>query len=471
MLAITQPTMAADAPAPPETATPQSATPPAEQAHLSYMNYTLTADWYSLDWAHQQVDAKGHVIITLPQGTFYADSAFYDAKQQKGDLLNVAGTIRVFHFSARQVKIPNKKTIFLDDVALTTCSNPHPHYRLLAHKMDVYAGGPMSAQNVTLEIGGHKTITLPQFHQDPNNRDDLLATPMQFGGHSALDGYFILAQYNYDLRPDAVLTVSGRLGTENLFRGGLFLHRSFYLPGQTAPSRITIGVTRKEDVANRLIDTGPAEASFSLSQLSVSRLPCAQVDLAPIPLPGPLQHFSVVFSGGAGIYNEQPTGITAARAQISSIFSSPLFPIGPLLLSGQFGARAANAEEQTNLAALSQVTLATRPTSPLYYSVSYNHRASWGHTPFLFDRVQVPDEIAGDMELPIVHDTFAVGLWNSYDLRAKRHRNFGVAAIFHTDCLSYGINYDLSARSIGFGLVLNALGNFHHHSSGIGFTQ
>ncbi len=439
-----------------------------------YGDYFITADHIDFNVETQLVEAKGNVHLKSPDGVFTATEATYDPRTKKGELRDAAGGFQPYLFSAREVHYNSKDVMHIDDAALTTCVEKHPHYRFIARRVDVYPNSEMVAHHVTLEVDGHRTITLPLIHGNPlePDRANAIAHPSQYIGTSELDGYFVATRYSVDFNRSTRIALEGRVGTANLFRGGIYLRHDFTLPGQTRPSQVAFVVSRKEDVENRMVDGDNVTFPFSLGQLALDRTPGVQVALAPLPLPGKLHPFTITLGGSAGYYREEPTGVSFARGQTTAIVSTPVLRMGPLNLYGQYGAATSVAGGLLHLAHAGVITLETAPTFPIYGCLSFERRREAGATPFIFDRVLVPDELISEVEVPIVPGgLFRVDLWNRLDADTRKFRDLGASLILHTDCISYSLSYNLAAKAISGGIVLNAMGNFHHGVGGVAFTQ
>jgi hypothetical protein len=443
-------------------------------ATATYGDYIITADHISFNTETQIVVAKGNVRMKTPDGIFSAVEATYDTKTRQGVLTDATGGIQPYIFSARQVHYGGDTTMHIDEASLTTCVQQHPHYRLIARRVDLNKNGDIVARRVTLEVGGHRTITLPVIHGNPLEREraNAIAHPSQYVGTSALDGYYMATRYQADIDRDTIVSLEGRVGTENLFRGGVYLRHAFTLPGQTGLSHAAVMVTRKEDVENRMVEGGREAINFPLEKLAISRQPGIQVALAPLPLPGSLKPFSVSLGGSAGYYREEPTGIGYARGQLQAVVNSPLVKLGPANLFVQYGAATAMAGGLLHLSHAGAITLETRPDFPVYGCLSFVRRREAGHSPFTFDRVLIPDELISEVEVPLVPGgLFRLNVWNRLDTGTKKFRDLGASLIMHTDCISYGLNYNLAMKSFSGGIVLNALGDFHHGAGWVAFTQ
>lgn len=435
-------------------------------------NLRLDADTMSMDADNPTFTAAGNVQLASPQGLFNASRASYNTQSRIGLLDNAKGFFTPFHFFAQSLTLDPKHGERLQNGSLTTCNHEeHPHYQLLVRDFRLYPDNRYDARRVTLQVAGHKLITIPRIRGQLNDKDTAIAKPAISFGESHLDGAFVAFQHQLPLGPRTDLNINARLGTENLLRGGLFLEQRFTLPGSFARGKISFVNTLREDVSNRLIDGDPKTAAI-LPNLAISRLPALEGDLDKIRLPGLLHGFSLHLGAGTGSYHEYPTGVVSSRTQAWGIARSPSVNFGPLRLYGEYGVRDAHYPDSSYWTHIGSINLESSPTAPTYLNLAYLQRSASGQTPFLFDQVQIPNELFSEFEMPVTRNgLWRLGFWHRLDLTDGETRDYNVTAIYHMDCISYGLSYDRASRSFGVSLVLNAFGSFRRPAPGVGFTQ
>jgi len=453
-------------------AAPTPTVPTDDRATITRGKDRLKAHTITSDLSDPDITAEGDLELTVPQGVFKADKGHYNLKTQAGELEKAKGTFAPLRFYADKLTM-DPKTKRLHNARLTTCDNEaHPHYQLIVRDYVLYTqDNRYVARHLTMEIAGHKIFTVPSLSGQLAEKDGKAATPGVSAGTSHLDGTYVAFAHQMPLGSHDDLRMQGRYGTEGLLRGGLFLDHRFSLPGPLPGGIFTLVASQREDVANRLLSSRDA-SNETLRDLTISRQPAAQLTFNPIMLPGPLHGCTVQLAGGFGHFSEQPTGVEQNRAQVWGILKSPSYHLGPFRLYGQFGLRDTQYEDSTYHTTIGEIGLETKPTASTYLNLAVLHRNGTGYSPFLFDRVEIPSELFSEFEFPFTRNgLWRLGVWHRLDLSNGLTRDYNVTAIYHMDCISYGLYYNRATQSVGLGLVLNAFGSFRRPSPGVGFTQ
>ena len=233
----------------------------------------------------------------------------------------------------------------------------------------------------------------------------------------------------------------------------------------------TLIISQHEDVANRQVSADLLQDN-RLENLTISRLPALTVAFDPIRLSGSGKETKLRLGAGVGHYVEDPTSVSRLRGQVWGIVDTPHLKLGALEAYGELGARSAFYGSSTHGTYATQVTLATKRKSDVYANVSLLHRRESGFSPFLFDRVLVPDELYTEVELPLWKKSpLRLDVVNRQDLSRGHSTQLLTTLSFRGDCLSYGITYNSASKGFGLGMVLNGFGNFRHGAGSIGFTQ
>jgi len=435
--------------------------------------FWLFARTISFDSRTQEFVADGDAEIRSPQGQFFADSIHYDFGKNTGYLEQARGDAPPFHFRAEALTLDAQNLKHIQDTTLTTCTQAHPHYALFARDFVVTPDNHFEARHVSLIFGGRRLFTLPRLAGNLSKDKGTSNKPPLLVGASRLDGVYIGTTYDYPLSKDADLLLSARVGTEKLLRGDLSLNRVFRLPGDLGGGKVSLRITEREDAQNRILQLGSNGNAEQLESLTISRLPAILVDLDPIPLKGDLHGFSVRAGASAGIYHEDPTAVTDHRAQFWTTLRTPARRVGNTLLSAEFGVQQAYYGASQHRIGISQLMLESRPEADHYFSLTYVLRGEDGRTPFLFDRVVLPQELSAAVELPVGGrgSNWRLGLTNRFDLEQDQSRDLGIQAIYREDCLSYALTYNTVGQTFGVGLVLNAFGNFRKQAGSIAFTE
>jgi len=440
------------------------------RAYIVHPPFWLFARDISYHLETQEFIAEGDAEIRSPQGNFFADNIHYNIGANTGYLEGARGDVKPFHFTAETLVLDPHALKHIQQGTLTTCKEKHPHYAIYARDIIVKPDNHFEARHVSLIFGGRRLFTLPRLAGNLAKDTNTSNRPPLLVGVSSLDGVYLGTSFRYPLSPDAGVLLTGRIGTKGIVRGDLSLNKQFNLPGGAGHGDISLRVTEREDAANRVLELGTEEQA--LESLTVSRIPALQVSVDPIPLRGDLRGFSLRAGAGIGKYREDPTEVTENRSQIWATLRTPAYRIGDISLSAEFGAQQAYYNSSQYRVGISQLMVESPPEARRYFNLSYVYRNDNGRTPFLFDRVVIPQELSASVELPVGGSEYwKLGLSNRYDLQQGRVRDLGIMAIYSLDCLSYALSYNTVGQSFGVGFVLNDFGNFRKRVGTIAFTE
>jgi lipopolysaccharide assembly outer membrane protein LptD (OstA) len=120
-------------------------------AHVTYGDIKLEAEYITLNWLTNQVVAIGKVDSTtkekigfpvfLQEGTEYnADTITYNFKSRKGFIKNIITTQDGGYIQGKKVKKDADDNMYLVNATYTTCDLAHPHFNILATKIKMVNG-------------------------------------------------------------------------------------------------------------------------------------------------------------------------------------------------------------------------------------------------------------------------------------------------------------------------------------------
>ena len=440
------------------------------RASISYPPYLLDADAIYANLTTRDVLAEGYVELHAPEGDFTADTLRYNFTSRSGRLEGAQGRLDRFLFRAQSLALEPDRTKRILGASLTTCVEPHPHYRLLAQELAVTPDNRYMARRVTLEFAGKRLLTLPRLRGHLGGEETAGGPPALIFGATGIDGMYLGTEYRYPLSLSADAAFAVRMGTQKLLRGTIGVAQRFAIP-HLAGGVIAVKYSLREDAPNRIRMFNPND-SVRLQELTISRVPAVQVAFDPLSLSAPLRGFTVRMGASAGRYREEPTGVTDNREQCWAILRTPAYRLGSARLTGEVGLQNAFSNGDSHRLAITQLTLQSPPDANLYYQLAYVQRGERGVTPFLFDRIAIPREIYTETELPIAgHGHWRLGVSNRFDLERQRSRALELTAIYREDCLSYGLTYNTVDKGISMGVVVNAFGSFRKRAGAISFTQ
>ncbi len=75
-----------------------------------------------------------------------------------------------------------------------------------------------------------------------------------------------------------------------------------------------------------------------------------------------------------------------------------------------------------------------------HLAVSYINRGSWGNTPFFWDRVDMPQELRGDLGWRI-NPAWRLRVVERYDLADRQTHDLLIAAVRSAHCLEYEVGW------------------------------
>lgn len=497
VIALMTATIASHAEEAPSTATattePAATTPTISRHWLSlpvtYGEIEITADSFYSSLAEDRVlDANGSVEIKFPpmpgkdgqkfQLTFNAAQLLYypdgpSVEERKRIGLSEKNARQLF--SDRRPYLDKQLDVMLiRQAVITTCDNPldHHHYDLRAKEITILPGDRYIARNVAVYLAGHRLFNIPSLSGRLTDQRPKIPLPSVTFGRNKTDGPYIGTSYSTGLGTSTTLAIDWRQGTQNSLRGNISLTHPLAGTRVNSPGVATLMTSWHEDVQNQLISSSEVPDDL-LDKLTISRLPAVQLSFEPVALPGAFHNSTVSYGMSGGRYHEEPTNITQWRGQLWGIFESPHYQVGPLQAYGRAGLRRAFYDGgQSHGAGVMQLSLETPESSDIYFAASWLRRRESGSTPFLFDRVLMPDELATEVEFPLwKKSSWRLGLMNRQDLTHHTSRDFAITGIYRGDCLSYGVTYNPSEKGFSFGVILNGLDSFHKRPGTIAFTQ
>lgn len=350
------------------------------------------------------------------------------------------------------------------DAAFSTCTLPvhHRHYELHARTLTLDAAKhEFVAEHISFRLGGLRLITLSRLHGhlggDPHSR---ILYPTFTVGSNSLDGSYLGARVNLPAG-EQDLEAYARVGTEEILRGRLVLSRTIALPSKRTVTLSLLG-TYHEEAVNRLTET---------RNVSITRIPAVQfrADRLPVSLFG-VPGITVSVGGGGGRYREDPSRVTLNRWQAWGVVDLPRNRLGAWEWHAGLGGQAAVNGGETHCIGVGLLSLGTPIGAERYAGISYLHRSDSGETPFIFDRVDIHNEIFTELEIPARrHSAWRFNVMNRFDLDQQRSRAFRATAIYGNDCFSYGLGYDSISHDVSISILANGLDSFRSGGGRIGF--
>ncbi|MBL7646541.1 MAG: hypothetical protein JNK74_10170 [Candidatus Hydrogenedentes bacterium] len=152
---------------------------------------------------------KGHLTlhnahVVEPTREMTADYMDYDFKSGQGELNNATGQAGIYYFSAEKLHLHGPQTLSGENVWVTTCDRPHPHYKIRLSELEMVDGQPVAGSNARLQLGKADTpLYLPRWR-----RGSVGGSPWTLdfdSGRQADIGYFVNVGQAYEINPDVTL--------------------------------------------------------------------------------------------------------------------------------------------------------------------------------------------------------------------------------------------------------------------------
>ncbi|MCF6283689.1 MAG: hypothetical protein L3K26_00640, partial [Candidatus Hydrogenedentes bacterium] len=152
---------------------------------------------------------QGHLTlknahIVEPTREMTAEHLDYDFRTGKGELTNARGKAGIYYFSADKLHLHGPQTLSGDNVWVTTCDRPNPHYKIRLSDVELMDGEPVAGTNARLQLGKANTpLYLPKWR-----RGGVGGSPWNVdfdSGRQAGVGYYVNLGQAYEVTPDVAL--------------------------------------------------------------------------------------------------------------------------------------------------------------------------------------------------------------------------------------------------------------------------
>ncbi len=129
---------------------------------VSYRDVELTADQAEIKSDTKEAHAQGHVVLRQKgKTTLSGDEVFFDFRNNQGSFPDG----RFFEFPwygyGEKMEQISKKKLRAENVSITSCDLPNPHYDVKAKSADFYPGDKIVAKNVVFRILDTPVFWLP----------------------------------------------------------------------------------------------------------------------------------------------------------------------------------------------------------------------------------------------------------------------------------------------------------------------
>ena len=165
---------------------------------ITYKDVVLTSDKITVNLETRDAEATGHVRIRQKDAFFTGDTILYNFDTRKGETTNGYINAKPFYGRAQSLgKEANKDIFKMNTGYVTTCDLDHPHYRIQAKQVKIYANDKVVCKHVLFYVGKVPIFWIPYWVQPlgSERKTHIIVIP----GQSKDWGYYALTSYRYYL--------------------------------------------------------------------------------------------------------------------------------------------------------------------------------------------------------------------------------------------------------------------------------
>ena len=428
-----------------------------ERAHIRYMDADLWADTIT-GALEEDVEASGNVLFRQADGrTLTGDSFTCNFETRTGLARNASLAVDNIYFRGKELKAePGRYTIL--NSRFTTCDKEDPHYCLSARELEIEPGKSFVARDISMRLLGSRILTIPKYTADlgPGAQRGMKLPTIGISGE-----YGAYTAYEFDIS-DKPRTIGGldiRLSTRQAFEGGILYDQ---LAGRPVFARLThrqpfYGGGRPGLLLSRLPELGIRFCSGRAAQsyaLLRSPLDLSGATISPLQPVRPERKLNVIAEIGVGRFTEEPDRVSSDRADLRAVaWLEPVALDSRTVFSPGVSARFSHYGTGDAYDAFAlRLAVARRMGANSFVSLSYITNSVHGGTPFQFDKVELREEIAGKLRVPLGDLTLELG--GRYDIRNPGlfDTEISVAQKFH--CLEPKITWRSRFKEFSFGIGL-----------------
>lgn len=425
---------------------------------VTHRDTLLTADKVLGNPWTGDVEASGNVSFKSANRVLTGDSFTYNFKTEKGLAHNASANVDNVYFRGDELKSePERYT--LTGSRFTTCNAEEPHYYLSARELVIQPGKKLLARDVSLVFFGGRLFNIPKYSMGLGEKKESESALPAVG----ISGkYGIHAGYEFDLAtgPRTIGALDLRLSTRQVLQGGVTYDR---IAGRPVFLRATYrqafyGGTRPDIMLSRLPEigvqfSGGSGAEYFNSAREPLDLSRGLIDpLASLSSHGRLNTIGEV---GLGKFIEEPYHISSERTDARILAWLDPIPLDSrTIISPGISGRLSHYGKGDDYTALGfRLAVARRLGSNSFVSLTYITHSIHGSTPFEFDEIELPDELAAKVRFPV--GSLSLELGGRYDLRGHKFFDTEVSVAKVVHCIEPKITWRKRFQefSIGVGLV------------------
>ncbi len=183
-------------------------------AHFKSDNIMIVADEIAVFYEENVVRAVGEQMsIKVGEQVYKGTSLDFNYHTLTGSISGVSSKISDLSVSGKNITLKEGNDFEINEVELTPCVLPNPHYSIKAKRVTVYPEDRIVAKGVWFYFNGYRVFYLPvytvKFNHSTGSFDRVsLATSL---GYNSADGIFLGIEYPYELTERLSGNISAQL--------------------------------------------------------------------------------------------------------------------------------------------------------------------------------------------------------------------------------------------------------------------
>ena len=183
------------------------------KAYISYKDMKISADTIQANTASEDIFAQGNVDFWKGYDQTNGDFLVYNMQTGEGWMRDAAIKKNRNFFKAKDVYVSPRYSV-AHDIMQTTCENvDHPHYRMVAKKLETYPGHSMTIEDLRVKWKGKSLYHKIREHSSLRKKEKFFHTRQ---GMSQIDGMYF--KFTTDL--EITKKITGRFSTDYFEKRG-----------------------------------------------------------------------------------------------------------------------------------------------------------------------------------------------------------------------------------------------------------
>ena len=143
------------------------------------------------------------MYLDTPQEQVIAEGLTYNFNDSTGEFRDARVYVDPYQIKGKKIDKISENYMTMDEGYLTTCDLDEPHYRMGAHRMDIYQNDKAVIHGMKIYLGKVPVMYLPYYVQDLKNRPILTFVP----GEKKDFGLFLLTTARFQVGSHVKLTL------------------------------------------------------------------------------------------------------------------------------------------------------------------------------------------------------------------------------------------------------------------------